>query len=248
MPVVLVHGNPETAAVWEDLIPLLEANEVIALSPPGFGAPVPVGFGATAAEYVAWLAGELQHIEGPIDLVGHDWGAGHVMGVVNLAPDLVRSWASDIAGALDPEYVWHDLAQTWQTPDVGEAAVAAMVNAPQEARAGIFVANGARPELAARLAEAIDAEMGRCILPLYRSVAQPAMAEFGADLSGLASKPGLVIIATADEFTGGAALARRTAERSGAQVAVLEGLGHWWMLQNPAAGAAALNAFWASLA
>jgi pimeloyl-ACP methyl ester carboxylesterase len=247
MPVVLVHGNPETAAVWEDLIPLLEADEVIALSPPGFGAPVPEGFGATTAEYVAWLAGELQQIAGPIDLVGHDWGAGHVMGVVNVAPDLVRSWVSDIAGALDPEYVWHDLAQAWQTPDVGEAAVAAMVDAPMEARAGIFVSNGARPELAEKLASGMDAEMGRCILPLYRSAAQPAMAEFGADLSGLASKPGLVIIASEDNFTGGEALARRTAERAGAQVAVLEGVGHWWMLQDSAAGAAALNAFWASL-
>lgn len=247
MPVVLVHGNPETAAVWEDLIPLLDADEVIALSPPGFGAPVPAGFGATAGEYVAWLAGELQQIAGPIDLVGHDWGAGHVMGLVNVAPHLVRSWVSDIAGALDPEYVWHDMAQAWQTPEVGEAAVAAMVNAPLEARSGIFIANGARPELAEKLAAGIDAEMGRCLLPLYRSAAQPAMAEFGADLSGLASTPGLVIIATEDHFTGGEALARRTAERAGAQVAVLEGLGHWWMLQDPAAGAAALNAFWATL-
>ena len=247
MPVVLVHGNPETAAIWDDLIPLLQADEVIALSPPGFGAPVPEGFGATSAEYAAWLARELQQIDGPIDLVGHDWGAGHVMGLVNVAPGLVRSWASDIAGALDPDYVWHDMAQTWQTPGAGEAAVAAMVDAPLEARAGIFVANGARPELAERLAQGIDAEMGRCILALYRSAAQPALAEFGADLSGLASKPGLVIIATEDHFVGGEVLARRTAERAGAEVAMLPGLGHWWMLQDPAAGAAALNAFWATL-
>ena len=247
MPVVLVHGNPETAAVWEDLIPLLEADESVTLSPPGFGAPVPAGFGASTAEYVGWLVGELQQIAGPIDLVGHDWGAGHVMGAVNVAPALVRSWASDIAGAMDPEYVWHEMAQVWQTPDVGEAAVAQMVNAPLEARAGIFIANGARPELAAKLAAGIDAEMGRCVPPLYRSAAQPAIAEFGADLSGLASKPGLVIIPTEDHFTGGEALARRTAERVGAQVAVLEGLGHWWMLQDPAAGATALNAFWATL-
>ena len=247
MPVVLVHGNPETAAVWEDLIPLLEVDEVITLSPPGFGAPVPEGFGATAAEYGAWLAGELQQIEGPIDLVGHDWGAGHVMGLVNVAPDLVRSWVSDIAGALDPDYVWHDLAQTWQTPGVGEAAVAAMADMPLEDRAGIFIANGARPELAAKIAESLDAEMGRCILALYRSAEQPARAQFGADLSGLASKPGLVIIATEDQFTGGTAMARRVAERAGAQVAVLEGLGHWWMLQDPPAGAAALNTFWGTL-
>ncbi|MCA9877138.1 MAG: alpha/beta fold hydrolase, partial [Thermomicrobiales bacterium] len=159
MPVVLVHGNPETADIWADLAPLLDADAVIALSPPGFGAPVPDGFGATAAEYGAWLAGELQRIEGPIDLVGHDWGAGHVMGLVNVAPGLVRSWASDIAGALDPDYVWHDLAQVWQTPEVGEAAVAEMVTSPLEARAAIFLANGARPELATRLAAGITPEM-----------------------------------------------------------------------------------------
>ena len=38
-------------------------------------------------------------------------------------------------------------------------------------------------------------------------------------------------------------LARRSAERFGAEVAVLEGLGHWWMLQDPEAGATALRGF-----
>jgi hypothetical protein len=52
-----------------------------------------------------------------------------------------------------------------------------------------------------------------------------------------------VIIATADEFTGGPTLARRSAERFGAEVAVLEGLGHWWMLEDPQAGATALRTF-----
>ena len=38
---------------------------------------------------------------------------------------------------------------------------------------------------------------------------------------------------------------RRAAERAGAPVAVLDGLGHWWMLQDPARGAAVLTEFWA---
>ena len=37
--------------------------------------------------------------------------------------------------------------------------------------------------------------------------------------------------------------ARRSAERAGAEVAVLQGLGHWWMCQDPKAGAAALEDF-----
>jgi len=46
--VVLVHGNPETAAIWQPLIEVLGIAGVETLSPPGFGAPVPDGFGATA--------------------------------------------------------------------------------------------------------------------------------------------------------------------------------------------------------
>jgi hypothetical protein len=51
------------------------------------------------------------------------------------------------------------------------------------------------------------------------------------------------VIATADLYTGGEVLARRSAERFGADVAVLEGLGHWWMLQDPPRAAAALRGF-----
>jgi hypothetical protein len=90
--------------------------------------------------------------------------------------------------------------------------------------------------------------MGRCILALYRSAAQPKMAEWGADLDRARSRPGLVIIPTEDHFTGGEALARRTAERVGAKVTVLDGLGHWWMCQDPKRGAEAISSFLASLA
>jgi len=85
--------------------------------------------------------------------------------------------------------------------------------------------------------------MGRCILALYRSAAQPKMAEWGAELAAAERRPGLVVIATEDHYTGGEAMARRSAERFGADVVVLPGLGHWWMLEDPAAGAAALRPF-----
>ena len=59
MPIVLVHGNPETDAIWDALRTHLGRTDVLTLSPPGFGAPVSEGFGATSDAYVAWLAGEL---------------------------------------------------------------------------------------------------------------------------------------------------------------------------------------------
>ncbi len=56
-----------------------------------------------------------------------------------------------------------------------------------------------------------------------------------------------MIIATDDHYTGGPAKAQAAAERFRAEVAVLPGLGHWWMLQDPVVGAAALASFWATL-
>ncbi|MDT5218539.1 MAG: hypothetical protein QOF15_644, partial [Mycobacterium sp.] len=37
MTVVLVHGNPETAAIWGPLVDALGRKDVVRLSPPGFG-------------------------------------------------------------------------------------------------------------------------------------------------------------------------------------------------------------------
>ena len=48
------------------------------------------------------------------------------------------------------------------------------------------------------VAAANDQTMGDCILPLYRSAAQPAMAQLGTNLHDAKTNPGLVIIPTAD--------------------------------------------------
>jgi len=48
-----------------------------------------------------------------------------------------------------------------------------------------------------------------------------------------------------DTFIGAEAMAHWTADQAGATVTVLGGVGHWWMVQDPARGAAALEAFWA---
>ena len=104
MTVVLVHGVPENAAVWDLLVDELTAlgeSDVRRLSPPGFGAPVSDGFAATMDGYRDWLVAELESIDGPVDLVGHDWGGGHVLNVVMARPELVRTWVSARSGAAD---------------------------------------------------------------------------------------------------------------------------------------------------
>jgi pimeloyl-ACP methyl ester carboxylesterase len=247
MTIVLVHGNPETEAIWDDLVPHLRNDDVVRLSPPGFGSVIPSGIDCSIDAYRDWLAGELEKLAQPIDLVGHDWGGGHVMRIAMDFPDLIRSWTSDILGPFDQEYVWHDLAQVWQTPNVGEQAVAQMASMPTEARAERYESLGMTSEIARKVVAGANADLGNAILALYRSAAQPVMRDLGTGLPRAAAKPGLALIATEDSYCGGETLARRSAERAGAKVAVLEGAGHWWMCQQPKQGADAINAFLANL-
>jgi len=245
--IVLVHGNPETNVVWESLVGMLDRDDVVRLSPPGFGAPAPEEFGATLDEYRDWLIGELEALDRPVDLVGHDWGGAHVVNVAMTRPDLLRSWCTDVAGVFDPEYVWNDLAQMWQTPGKGELAVADMLATSFPERAAGLIGFGVAPDIAELLAPAIDEDMGRCVLGLYRSAVQPRMSELGRGLPAAAERPGLALYASKDRSAGTETMHRRSAKRAGATLAVLPDLGHWWMTQDPHRAARALNRFWASL-
>jgi pimeloyl-ACP methyl ester carboxylesterase len=247
MTIALVHGNPETSAVWDTLVPLLEQPDVVRLSPPGFGAPVPAGFNASFEEYRRWLIEELENLAAPVDLVGHDFGGSHVMNVVMSRPDLIRSWVCDTIGIFDQAYQWHDLAQIWQTLGVGEDAVARMVNASLEVRTADLVALGMRCDVAQHVAQGQDSVMGDCILKLYRDTAQPMMATVGRNLENAAARPGLSIMTSEDHRVGTNAQRRRATQRAGAQLEVLEGLGHWWFSEDPEHAAKVLNTFWTGL-
>jgi pimeloyl-ACP methyl ester carboxylesterase len=101
--------------------------------------------------------------------------------------------------------------------------------------------------VAAHVAAGQDAAMGRAVLALYRSAAEPGTLGLGLDLERAAARPGLAILATADQAVGTEEQRRQAADRAGAQVVVLEGLGHWWMTEDPARGAAVLTDFWATI-
>jgi pimeloyl-ACP methyl ester carboxylesterase len=181
-------------------------------------------------------------------VVGHDWGGGHVVNVGMHRPELVRSWASDAVGLFDAEYVWHDLARVWQTPGEGEQLVDTLISGTVQDRAERLAGFGIPLEIATPLAAAQGPDMRRSILLLYRSARQPAMAEAGRKLENARARPGLSLLATEDPYIGSDERRRRAADRAGAHTEVLDGLGHWWMVQDPARGAAALTCFWEALA
>ena len=247
---VFVHGNPETSAVWSLLVAELQkrgVENIVLLTPPGFGASTPAGWGGTMREYRNWLIAELEAIGGDIDLVGHDWGAGHVFGVLAERPDIARTWAADCAGLMHADYQWHDAAQGWQAPELGEQMVAGMVAMPDDQFVDAFSGLGMTREIAAEVKSHIDDEMARCILALYRDAAQPALVPIGKQFAAVQPKNGLVIIAEEDHYAGTLETMTSVANSVGAEVAVLTGVGHWWMCQRPDLGADMLMAHWASI-
>ncbi len=93
-PLVLcLHGFPDTAHTWDDLLPALAAAGYRAVAPWMRGYPpstVPADgdcSGLTLAEDVIALIAALGH--GSAVVIGHDWGALAAYGAANLAPERV---------------------------------------------------------------------------------------------------------------------------------------------------------------
>jgi pimeloyl-ACP methyl ester carboxylesterase len=248
-PLVLVHGNPETAAIWGPLIGELDRADAVVLCPPGFGVPAPRGFDSSTTTYRDWLASQLELFRAPVDLVGHDWGGIHVAALAMNRPDLIRSWASDALGVFAPDYVWHPRAQVWQQEGPGEASVHELWGGDLEQRLAVTSALGMTGRMSERVAAGMDPEMGRAVLKLLRSARQPAMAEAGRLLPGAAQRPGLALIAVDDFGRASGTLVQHewAARQSGARMAHLVGVGHWWPEETPAPVAEALTNFWAEL-
>lgn len=241
MPVVFVHGVPETTEVWDPLVAALDRTDVVLLGLPGFGSPAPA-FEPTMGNYARWLADELEALD-EVDLVTHDWGAILALRVLADRPANVRSWATD-AGDIAADFKWHDLANLWIS-DEGEAFMEGVVTSSEVDRAAVLAGAGVPEPGATAMGRTFDATMASCILSLYRSSVDLG-AEWGPGIDSIQG-PGLVIDASADPFRA-PDRAQRLADRTGAEVAELEGVGHWWMLESPTGSAKVLLSFWAGLA
>lgn len=238
MTAVFVHGVPEDHHLWDDLRAGLPGVDSVALDLPGFGTPIPDGFSPTKESYAAWLVSQIEALGAPVFLVGHDWGGILATHVALSRPDLIRCWATDALAYLDPRWVWHDLARIWQTPGAGEEWMAQQDALPEKEREQGLRGFGV-PERYARHLSAADPLKNRCILALYRSAV-----EIHRDwrFEGRSAKPGLLLCGALDPFVA-PELSHAAAAALGIQENFLEGLGHWWVVEDPARGAAALRAF-----
>jgi pimeloyl-ACP methyl ester carboxylesterase len=241
MPAVLVHGVPDTVRMWAPLVGALARRDVEVLALPGFGNAAPVGWTATKEAYAEWLEARIAAIGEPVDLVAHDWGAILAQRVASVRPDLIRTLACG-SGPLDETYTWHTMAQAWQTPEVGEQIVDGMVALPPEDLAAGLAAGGAPAELAAVQAAAVDGEMTRCILALYRS-AVAVGAEWQAAVDAMPHRPAVVFHGADDPYVD-TRIAERLAARIGAELVVYDGCNHWWAWERAPQVAEVLTRLW----
>jgi pimeloyl-ACP methyl ester carboxylesterase len=244
--VVLVHGIPETAAVWDPLRERLDRDGV-AVALPGFGVPRPPGFTGTKDALAGWLAETLRAIDPPLDVVAHDVGALLTLRVVSAFDVPLRSWVVDVANIFHPDFVWPERVHRLQTPEVGEAMLAEMRAAgPDEpASTSARLAGAGMPrELARAIGAAHDAAMSRSILDFYRSAVPNVGAGWWPDVDGPTPSRGLVLLLPDPPHE--EAMSLEVAERLGAQTARLGDLNHCWMAEAPDVVAPVLERFWES--
>lgn len=91
VPVLLLHGVPETSSAWCELAPVLaDGRRVLAPDLPGLGGSAydgPYDVDALAAQLAALLQEE---VDGPVDVVGHDWGGVLALALAERQPGRIR--------------------------------------------------------------------------------------------------------------------------------------------------------------
>jgi len=239
---LFLHGVPDTPAMWGPLISELGLGTADYRAPamPGFVDPLPDGFSATKEAYVEWYLAEIERAyseAGPVDLVGHDWGAIITIRVASLRPDLVRSWC--VANALPhPDYQWHRTARMWQTPVLGELIMALT---RKEALCKGLHAAGIPADLAAAEASHWSPQMRRAILKLYRS-AKTVGTDWWAATTDLPDR-GMVFWGADDPYVP-IEIADKFCAHTGADLHKQAETGHWSVIERADKLAELLKTHW----
>lgn len=245
---LFIHGVPDSPAIWRPLLAALGLGDTPVAVPalPGFTGPLPAGFAATKEAYADWAVAEAETlfaVHGPIDIVGHDWGALIAQRVAMLRPDLIRSWAISNA-VIEPEYRGHRIARIWNTPLLGEIFMAL---SKADRLADGLATQGMPADIAREEAEQWrNKDKRRAILTLYRSARGLSFAHDWARDIGRLPANGTLIWGEGDPYVE-LAVAQRYAANTGTPLVVIGGAGHWAIAERPAEVAAALRDFWSRL-
>jgi pimeloyl-ACP methyl ester carboxylesterase len=225
-PILYVHGVPTNADLWA---PFLARTGGMAVDLPGFGRSGKRGdLDYSVPGYARFLERflELVEVDGPVRLVGEDWGAAAALGWAQAQPDRVARLVLIDAVPLLSGYAWHRLARVWRTRWLGEIAM------------GLTIRPVLRRVLPAELvdlaASRLDQGTQRAILDLYRWADPARLAAAGRDL-GAVTAPALVVWGERDPYVPVSFASAYAAALGGAvDVDVRPGVGHWPWLEDPA--------------
>jgi pimeloyl-ACP methyl ester carboxylesterase len=232
--VVFVHGNPGPADDWRDLLARAgELGRAIAPDMPGYGrADKPKDFRYSVDGYAEYLAALLDQLGiTRAHIVAHDFGGPWALAWAARHPGTLAS-ATLINTGVVIDYRWHHYARIWRTPVLGEVFMATA------SRAGFRVLLGREnPRLTRdQLDRIYDASRSwatkHAVLKLYRATPAATLAAPAAALRPL-DRPALVIWGSQDAYVPREQAERQRQAFPSAQVELLDGHGHWVMLEDP---------------
>jgi pimeloyl-ACP methyl ester carboxylesterase len=233
--VVFVHGNPGPKEDWLDLVDATgDFARAVAPDMPGYGAAdKPKQFDYTASGYASHLSGILGQLGiERVHLVMHDFGGAWGLMWAVQHPDAFASATLINTGVL-LDYRWHRLAKIWRTRGVGE-----LFMATTNKKGFRMVIRHDNPRLPSPQIERLyESSSGwptkRAILKLYRATPATAMGALRDPLRQL-DRPALVVFGTDDAYIPFEQADRQRESFPSATVTLLEGLGHWPFLEDPA--------------
>jgi pimeloyl-ACP methyl ester carboxylesterase len=233
--VVFVHGNPGPKEDWEDLVTRTsDFGRAIAPDMPGYGAAdKPADFDYTSSGYARHLAGVLGQLGiDRVHLVMHDFGGPWGLLWAAHHPDALASVTLINTGVL-LDYRWHRLARIWRTRWLGEVFMATTTR--RGVRQLVGHDNPRLPPAAIdRIFDAADSwATKRAVLQLYRASPTAALSAMREPLRKL-DPPTLVVWGTDDAYIPWEQADRQRESFPSARIELLEGLGHWPFLEDPA--------------
>lgn len=238
-PLVLVHGVPDSGAVWRRVIDRLgPGRRYIAPDLHGLGrGRAPQDFALTLESRAAWLDGVLTAlaVDGPVDLVCHDFGGPTALAWAVLHPERVRRLIV-MATCFHREWRWHALGRNYRRPILGELLMA-IQKAPwlgyrlfvAEMRKGSRGLDDAYLRECYATAVAVDPDF---IVRLYRETPASIFAGWDTRLYELVeTRPTLCLWSDRDPY-----VPLEFADKlvvHGARIQRFTDVGHWMMIEAP---------------
>ena len=233
LPMLCLHGWPQSSYMWRHLLPVLSASGRRTLAPdlPGFGdsPPDPPGTWGRHVEAIERFRQEIGLEQ--VVLVVHDTGGGIGLRWACDHPDAVSAMVITNTGFF-PDYEWHELAKAMRTEGQGEALVDSL---SRDGLATLLEAasSGIDERAVDEYWKAFSTSgHRRGMLELYRSFDLDELAPYEGKLAKL-GVPTLVLWGEQDEYLPRDYAPRFTREIPGAKLVLIETARHFLFEDEP---------------